>query len=60
VATFAREDLVLINTADKDIVPDFAIGCMKGFVAPGFYPSLDSLMEIRRGKAVLAVVKQDR
>ena len=60
VATFAREDLVLINAADKDIIPDFAIGCMKGFVAPGFYPSLDTVTEIRRGKAVLAVVKQAR
>jgi len=57
VATFARDDLILISAERDDILPDFAVGCMDGTLNPGFFPQLDGILEIHRGKAVLAVVK---
>jgi hypothetical protein len=55
---FARADLELYSDRMNTTDPDYAIGCKYALENPDFFPELDSIYEIRRGEALLAVIKQ--
>jgi hypothetical protein len=55
---FAREDLKVSGTSASD--PDFAIGCKWAVLEKGFFPDLDVVFEVKRGRGVFAVVKMAR
>lgn len=57
VATFARKDLIVVNEAILQGKPDFVLACEGAINEPGFYSYMEVIYEVRRGKAILAVVK---
>jgi len=51
---FARPDLKFVG---EDPTPDYALGCKWAIIEGGFYPEYRTVYEVRRGEAVLAVLK---
>jgi len=56
-ADFARKDLAVLPD-DGTRNPDYVLGCKRALDDPLFYPGYETVFEVQRDSAILAVVKR--